>query len=396
MKKINVKINRHWIIFSVIIFIILLFGIRMLIMLWNIPWTNHYGTYVHYGEKEFSSNEKYNGIIDTQQERVSILDQSQKEVLGLDIKECYPDQIVLGENSYFLLYQEDYERGDARIVQYDYQSVKKQEYMALNTAVMDYKDGYLFTGNWKESGENKDYYTYNDYVFYAHHYIKEEDFGKPLEPLKQDSSGKCMIGNTELYYHEDGYFSAEPPLNGYSELVLGDFRTSDNFCEASTKQGIKNIEKHRSLLMPEIGKADGVCDVFAYQIENNIYGVCNVYEKGKYIPTLPKEAEDVKSTYFYKINPEEDEITILLKKDSCIGLVLSENEAVYQENNRIMHYNFEKGEEKEIYQINNEHNLQLYIKRDFLMVIEEKKRALPFIFPTNESVKSVIKWKFFL
>lgn len=388
------KINKYWIIFSVIIFIFLLLGIRMLILFWNIPWTSRYGTYVHYGEREFSSNEKYNGIIDTQQERVSILDQSQKEVSGIDIKECYPQQIVLGENSYFLLFQEDIERGDARIVQYDYQSVKQQEYMALNTAVIAYKDGYLFTGNWKGTGENKDYFTYNDYVFYANNYIKEEDFGEQLEPLKQDLSGKCMIGNTELYYHEDGYFLAEPPLNDYSELLLGDFRTSDNFCEAATRHGIKNIEKHRSLILSEIGNVDGVYDVFAYQIENNIYGLCNVFEEGKYIPSLPTEAEDVKSTYFYKINPEENEITILLKKDSCIGLVLSENEAVYQENNRIMHHDFEEGDEKEIYQINNEHNVGLYIKRDSLMVIEEKKRALPFTFPTNESVKSIIKRKY--
>lgn len=387
------KIKKSWIILSVVIAILGIGTVMILFRITEAMEASRDGAFVFYGESHFSSNGKYSGLINVNKERVSILERSQKEVSGLDIKESHPSQIVLGENSYFLLYREDDDSGDARIVQYNYQSVKKQEYIAQNTDFIDYKDGYLFTGSWIWDEENEEYLKYKDYTFYANYYIKEEDFGEAFEELKPDSSGKCVVGDIELYYHEDGYFGTEPPLADYSELLLGGFRASDDSWEADTERGLKDIKKHRSLLLSEIENVNGVYDVFAYQIENNIYGVCNVFKDGKYIPSLPTEPEDIESAYFYKINPENDEITILLKKDSCIGLVLSGNEAVYQEDNRIMHYDFETGEEEKIYQINNEHDMTISINRDSLMVEEEKKRVLPFIFPTDEEVKSVIQWK---
>ena len=357
--------------------------------MWYIPWERQNGTYVYYEGMLYSSNEKYNGVIDLSKERVSILNQSQKEVSGIDIKECYPNQIVMGETTYFLLYRQNNENEDAKIVQYDYQSVKKQEYMAKNTAVIDYKNGYLFMGNWNEEGEYKYSFTSCEYSFCVNNYIKEEDFGQQPEQVGYEN---CMIGNTKLYYHEGGYFSMEPSLNDYPGLSRGSFRTSDknqNY-QAETKQE----EKNRSLLLSEIGSISGaVYELFEYQMENEIYGLCNVYDDGEYISSLPHESKDVKILYFYKINPERNEIKILLKKDSCMGLILSDNEAVYQENKRIIHHDFRTGNKKEIYRINNENSVQLYVKKDCLMVIEKKKRVFAPIFPTDVTLNSVIKWK---
>lgn len=372
------KIRRHGIVFVIAIFLLLAMAGRVFML--YISWARWNGTYVHYEGRLYSSNEMYTGLIDLSKGRVSILDQSKKEVSSIDIKGYYPNQIVLGKTTYFLLYR--YEDGDAKIVQYDYQSVKKQKYMAQNTDVINYKDGYLFMGtrNWG----HKYGFTSCDYAFYANKYIKEEDFGQQPEQLEPAGSGNCMIGNTEWYYHEGGYFSTEPALNDYPGLSRKAFRTSDKNYQAKTKQEIEN----RSLLLSEIGRISGaVYEVFEYQMANDIYGLCNVYEEGEYVSSLPTEPEDVKAAYFYKINPKENEITILLKKDSCIGFILSNNEAVYQENNRIMHHDFQTGNEKEIYQINNEHGVELYVKKDYLMVVEEKKR------PSQEDVNHVVKWE---
>lgn len=386
------KVRRYWYIFVIAIFLLLAMAGRVFML--YISWARWNGTYVHYEGRLYSSNEVYTGLIDLSKERVSILDQSKKEVSSIDIKGDRPDQIVLGKTTYFLLYRWDNDNGngdgDAKIVQYDYQSVKRQEYMAQNTDVINYKDGYLFMGtrNWG----HKYGFTSCDYAFYANNYIKEEDFGQQPEQLKAAASGNCMIGNTEWYYHEGGYFSTEPALNDYPGLSKGTFRTSDKNYQVKTKQEIKN----RSLLLSEIGRISGaVYEVFEYQMANDIYGLCNVYEEGEYVSSLPTEPEDVKAAYFYKINPKENEITILLKKDSCIGFILSNNEAVYQENNRIMHHDFKTENEKEIYQINNEHDMKLYVKKGYLMVVEEKKRAFPFaaIFPTDEEVNHVVKWE---
>lgn len=380
MKKVRVR----WLVFVTMILIVL----AIIIYMFYLPWARLNGTYVYYDGLLYSSNENYNGIINLSDKRVSILNQSQKEVSGIDIKECIPDQIVLGEKTYFLLYRQNNKNEDARIVQYDYHSVKKQEYMAQNTAVIDYKDGYLFMGN--RDGEDTSRFTFGDYALYANNYIKEEEFGQQPEQLKQADAGNCMVGNMELYYHEDGYFSSEPALGDYPGLSRRIFRASDKNYQAESKQEKRN----RSMLLSKIENvSNAVYEVFEYQIENEIYGLCKVFEQGAYIPSLPCESRDIKASYFYKINPKEDEIKILLKKESCIGLILSNNEAVYQENNRIMHHDFQTGDVKEIYQINNGHYLQLYINRGYLMVAEEKKRVLPSVFPTDEKVNSVIKWK---
>ena len=373
-------------VFCIMLFLLLAIVFLIYYICIALTWKKWDGTYVFYGGMLYSSNEQYNGIIDLSEERVSISDRLQKEISGIDIKECYPDQIVLGKTTYFLLYRQSDGSGDAKIVQYDAQSVKKREYMAQNTSVLNYKNGYLFMGNRKGEGEDS-------YGFYANNYIKEEDFGQQPQQLKQDDSRKSILGNIELYYHKDGYFSTEPSLNDYPGLSSDSFRFTDKNFNAETKQEIKN----RRLLLSEIGNIrDAVYEVFEYQMGNDIYGLCNVYEEGKYIPSLPQESKDVKTVYFYKISPKENKISILLKKSSCLGLILSNYEAVYQEGSRIIHYDFQTGKEKEIYQINNEHNLTLYIKKDYLIVIEEKKRILAAIFPTNESVYSVIKWKNFL
>ena len=90
------------------------------------------GTYVYYEMGYLSSNENYIGIIDEENEKVSIVDKCANEISHLDIKEEYPNQIALGKNSYFLLYLWESEDGDAKIVQYDYLSNKINESKVLS------------------------------------------------------------------------------------------------------------------------------------------------------------------------------------------------------------------------------------------------------------------------
>lgn len=102
-------------------------------------------------------------------------------------------------------------------MQFDYDSKKINEKKVKDVATITCRDGYLFIGEWKSDKEREMscYFMpcYKD--FYAHKYCKEEDFGGPIKELTLDENGRCIVGNTELYYHKNGFYANEPQLNDF-------------------------------------------------------------------------------------------------------------------------------------------------------------------------------------
>ena len=360
------------------------------------------GTWGRYEEGEFASNSSYYGMIDCDGDdnKVVIWErQSGKEVSSLDVSDDWPNQIALGESSYFLLYRWESEDGDARIVQYDYESQKMAEYISPNTAVIFSRDGYLFIGNWKVvyDEDDKDYYNELLYHgFYAHYYIAESQFGNQPEPLEPDSEGRCLLENetgetVELYQHEADYFSTEPMVEDYPGISIDFFDAEywDDDYQADTQREAAN----RELLYSELGREDKVYSVAEHQTGDMIYGVCNVLNK-LYIArqSIGLELEDVKETCFYSIDPKENQISILYRSKSCIGLAVSEQVAVYQDGNQIIQRNLQTGKQKTIYTINNRHNVQVFVQGDYLQIVEEKKHMLQMIYDLGRTEPVLVCW----
>ena len=200
------------------------------------------GTYVYYEMGYLSSNENYIGIIDEENEKVSIVDKCANEISHLDIKEEYPNQIALGKNSYFLLYLWESEDGDAKIVQYDYLSNKINESKVSNAASIACRDGYLFVGKWRHD-EDDDYFPYFEAYyngFYANKYVAEKQFGSGFHDLILDAQKKCRVGDVDFYYHKKGYFSTDPEWDDYPGTSVGIFWSDDESKQADTKQERKN------------------------------------------------------------------------------------------------------------------------------------------------------------
>ena len=122
------------------VFILLLCYMVLFFIFFYIPWKNWNGTSVKYDEIILSANEKYIGIIDMDNAKVMIMNHSGKEVSHVDTREGYPNQIALGEYSYFLLYQWKDDNGYEKIVQYDYQSHKIKEYAVSDVATIACRD----------------------------------------------------------------------------------------------------------------------------------------------------------------------------------------------------------------------------------------------------------------
>ena len=154
---------------------------------------------------------------------------------------------------------------------------------------------------------------------------------------------------------------------------MGDFTVKDRVYgfQTETKQEAKN----RSLVLKEFAgnenMKDAIYSVHEYQNGNNIYGVCNIFEKRIY--SQPIKGQDVISSFSYKISDKEDKVVIMHQEKSGIGIMTSENVYIYQKDNCIMQRNLKSGNTKVIYNFQNLSGQEIYVQGDYLLVVDDGK-----------------------
>lgn len=352
----------------------ILFGIMLFIglaywILIFIPRERMKGCYFGYEQMPIMSNEKYTGKIDAKMEHILIEDHAGTKVTELDLLGNSPDQVVLGEKTFFLLYRWDDQKGTGKIVQYDYKSNKLKECRVFNVATIAWKDNYLFLGNWDLKDDYRYYFESYYKGFYANRYIEEEKFGKQPKKIIKNHDWGCKIGNTKMYYHEEGFFSTEPSWLDYAGTSTGNFTLDDvksNY-QAETKQEKIN----RTLLVKEIGQC-GISNpnylIVEYQMGDKIYGVCNVLRE--YIPAYPIESKDVVMACYYKISKKNNKLKILKKQSSSIAIIAENDEFVYQTDNRIIRNNLKTGDTQTIFTFSKYFSANIDVQGDYLHIYE--------------------------
>ena len=352
----------------------ILFGIMLFIglaywILIFIPRERMKGCYFGYEQMPIMSNEKYTGKIDAKMEHILIEDHAGTKVTELDLLGNSPDQVVLGEKTFFLLYRWDDQKGTGKIVQYDYKSNKLKECRVSNVATIAWKDNYLFLGNWDLKDDYRYYFESYYKGFYANRYIEEEKFGKQPKKIIKNHDWGCKIGNTKMYYHEEGFFSTEPSWLDYAGTSTGNFTLDDvksNY-QAETKQEKIN----RTLLVKEIGQC-GISNpnylIVEYQMGDKIYGVCNVLRE--YIPAYPIEPKDVVMACCYKISKKNNKLKILKKQSSSIAIIAENDEFVYQTDNRIIRNNLKTGDTQTIFTFSKYFSANIDVQGDYLHIYE--------------------------
>lgn len=357
----------------------ILFGIMLFIglaywILISIPRERMKGCYFGYEQMPIMSNEKYTGKIDAKMEHILIEDHAGTKVTELDLLGNSPDQVVLGEKTFFLLYRWDDQKGTGKIVQYDYKSNKLKECRVSNVATIAWKDNYLFFGNWDLKDDYRYYFESYYKGFYANRYIEEEKFGKQPKKIIKNHDWGCKIGNTKMYYHEEGFFSTEPSWLDYAGTSTGNFTLDDvksNY-QAETKQEKIN----RTLLVKEIGQC-GISNpnylIVEYQMGDKIYGVCNVLRE--YIPAYPIESKDVVMACCYKISKKNNKLKILKKQSSSIAIIAENDEFVYQTDNRIIRNNLKTGDTQTIFTFSKYFSANIDVQGDYLHIYEEDRSS---------------------
>lgn len=357
----------------------ILFGIMLFIglaywILIFIPRERMKGCYFGYEQMPIMSNEKYTGKIDAKMEHILIEDHAGTKVTELDLLGNSPDQVVLGEKTFFLLYRWDDQKGTGKIVQYDYNSNKLKECRVPNVATIAWKDNYLFLGNWDLKDDYRYYFESYYKGFYANRYIEEEKFGKQPKKIIKNHDWGCKIGNTKMYYHEEGFFSTEPSWLDYAGTSMGNFTLDDvksNY-QAETKQEKIN----RTLLVKEIGQC-GISNpnylIVEYQMGDKIYGVCNVLRE--YIPAYPIESKDVVMACCYKISKKNNKLKILKKQSSSIAIIAENDEFVYQTDNRIIRNNLKTGDTQTIFTFSKYFSANIDVQGDYLHIYEEDRSS---------------------
>ena len=352
----------------------ILFGIMLFIglaywILIFIPRERMKGCYFGYEQMPIMSNEKYTGKIDAKMEHILIEDHAGTKVTELDLLGNSPDQVVLGEKTFFLLYRWDDQKGTGKIVQYDYKSNKLKECRVSNVATIAWKDNYLFFGNWDLKDDYRYYFESYYKGFYANRYIEEEKFGKQPKKIIKNHDWGCKIGNTKMYYHEEGFFSTEPSWLDYAGTSTGNFTLDD--VKSNYQAEIKQEKINRTLLVKEIGQC-GISNpnylIVEYQMGDKIYGVCNVLRE--YIPAYPIESKDVVMACCYKISKKNNKLKILKKQSSSIAIIAENDEFVYQTDNKIIKNNLKTGDTQTIFTFNKYFSANIDVQGDYLHIYE--------------------------
>jgi len=357
-----------------ILFVIMLFiGLAYWIMI-SIPRERMKGCYFGYEQMPIMSNEKYTGKIDAKMEHILIEDHVGTKVTELDLLGNSPDQVVLGEKTFFLLYRWDDQKGTGKIVQYDYNSNKLKECRVPNVATIAWKDNYLFLGNWDLKDDYRYYFESYYKGFYANRYIEEEKFGKQPKKIIKNRDWGCKIGNTKMYYHEEGFFSTEPSWLDYAGTSTGNFTLDD--VKSNYQAEIKQEKINRTLLVKEIGQC-GISNpnylIVEYQMGDKIYGVCNVLRE--YIPAYPIEPKDVVMACCYKISKKNNKLKILKKQSSSIAIIAENDEFVYQTDNRIIRNNLKTGDTQTIFTFSKYFSANIDVQGDYLHIYEEDRSS---------------------
>ena len=352
----------------------ILFGIMLFIglaywILISIPRERMKGCYFGYEQMPIMSNEKYTGKIDAKMEHILIEDHAGTKVTELDLLGNSPDQVVLGEKTFFLLYRWDDQKGTGKIVQYDYKSNKLKECRVSNVATIAWKDNYLFLGNWDLKDDYRYYFESYYKGFYANRYIEEEKFGKQPKKIIKNHDWGCKIGNTKMYYHEEGFFSTEPSWLDYAGTSTGNFTLDD--VKSNYQAEIKQEKINRTLLVKEIGQC-GISNpnylIVEYQMGDKIYGVCNVLRE--YIPAYPIESKDVVVACCYKISKKNNKLKILKKQSSSIAIIAENDEFVYQTDNKIIKNNLKTGDTQTIFTFSKYFSANIDVQGDYLHIYE--------------------------
>lgn len=352
----------------------ILFGIMLFIglaywILIFIPRERMKGCYFGYEQMPIMSNEKYTGKIDAKMEHILIEDHAGTKVTELDLLGNSPDQVVLGEKTFFLLYRWDDQKGTGKIVQYDYKSNKLKECRVFNVATIAWKDNYLFFGNWDLKDDYRYYFESYYKGFYANRYIEEEKFGKQPKKIIKNHDWGCKIGNTKMYYHEEGFFSTEPSWLDYAGTSTGNFTLDD--VKSNYQAEIKQEKINRTLLVKEIGQC-GISNpnylIVEYQMGDKIYGVCNVLRE--YIPAYPIESKDVVVACCYKISKKNNKLKILKKQSSSIAIIAENDEFVYQTDNKIIKNNLKTGDTQTIFTFSKYFSANIDVQGDYLHIYE--------------------------
>ena len=321
-----------------------------------------------YGDLHYMLAENDEYISYQERNRVIIKDRNGGQVVSFDPqeKEIWPDQMVLGKEHFYMLEWDDTTTEtfrDAIIMQFDYNANVKKRIKVQKASCIACKDGYLFLGKIEKTLETEPNYLKG---FWAQYYIEEENFGDKWNIIENQSDKKTKIGNTSLYYHDAGYFSTEPDLNGYCGTVVEDFSVKDRenyLISIENKRAKENFQ----LLLKKVnwGNADR-CQWKEYQKGTNIYGICNLYNSNTELEKLP--IDEVKQAVFYRIDCVDNTIKILKQCNDTCAVLCTEKYILYETENALIKYDVISGKSKNILSIEKPMDQMIYFDDDFLEI----------------------------
>lgn len=319
--------------------------------------------------KFFDYNDKYVGVINFDESKVLVTEKKTGQSKSKTFKDM-PDQIELGDEFIYLLYQ-NFEKKKDRIEQYDYQLQKRAEMTCNQLSSIHYYDRVLYLSNWKKvDGLYLDYYDLFSENFFACAYIKEKDFGKNVIKIESDSES-INIENKTFYKMEKGVYSSEPLIGKYTGT------THESFMLDYDKLGVNPYSDEeyqiRKKITEKINNSNYYYNIADYQKGNIVFGVCTVLKS-----SIPKglQQEAVHKSFAYKMDFTNNRISYYGEKTNRIAIIANESAYVYFENGNIVKEFMKTGKRNKLYGFSKNSNNRIVVKGKYLL-IEDNDKLIP-------------------
>lgn len=309
-----------------------------------------------------SENENYWGYINL--DEIIIINKKNKEEKRISLP-FISDQFAFSLKNIYVL-----ERGDnivsqyAKIYKYNFEGDCVDSWQIDGVNHFYYKENKLFFQYWLNDEQVYPQILQNGMIVDA--YVSEEYFGKKIIRLKANKEGICEIDSSIFYLHSEGYFSTEKEYSGYPGVSSRIWSSTPGVMSAQE-------EKNQKLLKKELGYDENYkYETHEYQNKESVFGVLLVWKREKKFKqsnTIP--LNNIVNSYTYRINMQEEKLTILGRYDNLGVVATTDKFFVYLKEGKCIKRIYKTGMEDILFELGDEDYYLLALQDNYLRIGEK-------------------------
>lgn len=289
---------------------------------------------------------------------VVFLDEKQENRRSVELSENRQSLEITAGNDYFYVYcsNEDETAGFLNVFDNKGELIKE---ISLPFSRVSVSNGIVY-GYYDETA---DFYGWGSNISNSHieatHYIREkkflEKFPESIEDWNEISGEeKTNIGKQQLYYcssdyyHGTDYYSNQKPLSVFAQIDYVKYCKGELVSEEYDTDIASRLNQIYSMMKKE----EENFLIYSFQINDNIYGICNVYSQCGDLLTLC--TDDLDYSFSFSYDEKEDKLYKVNQYANIELIYEDEYNCLYHKSDGVYYTKLGLDKEKKIYEYDGE------------------------------------------